>query len=1186
MYLKALEIQGFKSFPDKTRLTFEKQITAIVGPNGSGKSNISDAILWVMGEGRTKTLRSGKMEDVIFGGTERRPPLGFAQVSLILDNSDNRLDTDSSEVMITRRYYRSGDSEYYINRRAVRLRDIHELLMDTGLGRDGYSIIGQGRIADIVSARSADRREIFEEAAGISRFRYRKEESERKLQRTEENLLRINDKIEELELQVGPLKKQAETAKRYLLLRDELRLLEISVWLENLDRLKAQAKTVVSDYELAKTKLEDANRELSEIYGRSENFADKMRELDIEAQEKRTSLGEVEQLVAEAESAAAVFRANLKNNAESIERFRQEAQEQMGRSASLDEQISERLRRVEEIDRESAQLGLRVEETIQVFDANLKSSDELTKSLREFTVRESESLERTAELRTRLSMLGESAQELMDREGAAKLEASKAKELAAESEKELLEAEAALKKSAEAQEELRNMAQGHLIRVSSREGKFSELTDRHTKLTVDIRTMDSRIKMLSDMEKEYAGFTGTVKSVMREASRDSLRGICGPLANLMRADNSFALAIETALGGSMQSIIVDTPDSARAAIEYLKRREAGRATFLPVSTIKGRYMDKVPSGEPGYIAMAFELVTCDEKYREIVANLLGRTAVTETLGDAVKLQKKYGNSLRIVSLDGQLMNPGGSMTGGSSSRSAGILSRANELESLGAQREKLETAMSELTAALSSAQRELGAAKYELEVTQRDLTVETEKTHRCDLDVSQRRMALDAMLLSVEQLKIERTALKERELINNRQIEETRADLEKFDRVIETLRAQAAEISAGRGEIDEAREKFSETLNGMRAKLASLEAEKHATALAASELENVRERIAGDEDVRRRSILELQSRNDDIGADLISRETHVSELRVHIDELKARIESITQMKFELEAKRTREDKAGQEKNRELLDLQGMLARLEQKKLAADMEEKQILDRLWETYELSHSAASALRCELESMSAATRRVSELKREISSLGSPNIGAIEEYDRVSTRYEFLAEQRNDVEKAKKELLGIIEDITRKMREIFEREFELINESFKETFLELFGGGRASLEIDEPTDVLESGITLKAQPPGKQLSNLSLLSGGESAFVAIALYFSILKVRPTPFCVMDEIEAALDEGNVLRFAEYMRKMSKETQFVVITHRRGTMEEADVLYGVAMQEKGVSRVLAVDLDEKEVTIA
>ena len=598
LYLKALEIQGFKSFADKTRLTFEKDITAIVGPNGSGKSNISDAILWVMGEQRTKALRGSKMEDVIFGGTEKRCALGFAQVSLIIDNSAHIFDSDSSEIMLTRRYYRSGESEYYINRQSVRLKDINSLLMDTGLGRDGYSIIGQGRIADIVSTKSADRREVFEEAAGISRYRYRKEEAESKLAKTEENLLRINDKIEELEMQVGPLKKQAETAKRYLMLRDELRIQEISVWMATLDKLHEQADAVNQEYDQVKSELDRARHELEALYTSSDSISERMHQKDVESEQARERLSAAEAMASECEANVAVIKANVESSIESRERMLKELAEQESRTGEIKQRISESDARISEI---KAQLAALREE----------------------------------------------------------------------------------------QQSNTNVLDGCRMKLKSREDALSAVTERATKIQIDGRSMDSRIAMLSEMEKDYEGYSKAVKTVMREAARGNLRGVHGPVANLVRADAECALAVETALGAAAQNIVVDTQNDGRSAIEALKRMDAGRATFLPLDAIRGNVMTNAPTRDPGFVGVAYELVRFDERYKNIFANLLGRTVVAETLADAVRMSKQSGNSLRIVTLDGQLINAGGSMTGGSAAKGSGILSRANELEKLKKQREKL-----------------------------------------------------------------------------------------------------------------------------------------------------------------------------------------------------------------------------------------------------------------------------------------------------------------------------------------------------------------------------------------------------------------------------------------------------------------------------------------------------------------
>ena len=997
MYLKALEIQGFKSFPDKTRLSFEKEITAIVGPNGSGKSNISDAILWVMGEQRSKALRGSKMEDVIFGGTEKRGKLGFAQVSLILDNSGHMFDSDNEEIMLTRRYYRSGESEYYINRESVRLKDIHSLLMDTGLGRDGYSIIGQGRIAEIVSSRSTDRREVFEEAAGISRYRYRKEEAERKLEKTEENLVRINDKIEELELQVGPLKKQSETAKQYLVLRDELRIKEISVWMLTLEKLHAQSEAVALEYEQTKQTLERAKSELEALYASSESISERMHQKDVETEQIRDRLSAAESAVAECESAIAVLRGSVKNTQDSLQRMLMDMAEQETRVRELREQI----------------------------DNN----------------------------QTRISALHDDLKGLAD-------------EITSNA----------------------NVLDGCRIKLKSREDNLQLLSDRATKLAVDGRSMDGRIRMLTEMEKDYEGYSRAVKTVMQEAGRGTLRGVHGPVANLVRANDECALAIETALGAAAQNIVVDTQNDGRSAIELLKKRDAGRATFLPVDTIRGSVMREAPVNDPGFVGIAVELASFDPKYQDIFNNLLGRTVVAESLSDAVRMSKASGNRLRIVTLDGQLINAGGSMTGGSTAKGTGILSRANELEKLKKQREKIAAQESACQEDLDRARSQIAGLRYQLDMALEDQTA-------------------------------------------------------------------------------------------LLTKKSSLEAEQRTTQSAVHQLQLLLDSLSGDSESRQRAVHTEEDKIADLKKQIAQKETELQKLRAAAQSVRDEIGSVSKARLELEGRRTRAEKEAQQRNADIIELERRIARQEQRKLSAELEEKQILDKLWDNYELSHSAAQALRQPVDSVTRWNKEIGELRRQISALGTPNLGAIEEYERVSSRYEFLTGQRDDVEKAKKELLDVIRDVTGEMKDVFVEKFREIDVCFRETFLELFGGGKAALILEDEDNVLECGIEIKVQPPGKSLSTISLLSGGEMAFVAIALYFAILKVRPTPFCVMDEIEAALDEANVNRFAAYMRRMADKTQFLVITHRRGTMEEADMLYGVTMQEKGVSTVIQLDLE-------
>ena len=1003
MYLKALEIQGFKSFADKTRLTFEKDITAIVGPNGSGKSNISDAILWVMGEQRSKALRGAKMEDVIFGGTEKRKALGFAQVSLIIDNSEHIFDYEGSEIMLTRRYYRSGDSEYFINREAVRLKDINSLLMDTGLGRDGYSIIGQGRIAEIVSTKSTDRREVFEEAAGISRFRYRKEEAERKLQKTEENLLRINDKIEELELQVGPLKKQAETARRFLLLRDELRVQEISVWMASLDRLRGQARDVEREYEQARTALEKAKAGLESIYASSGSISERMRQKDVEIEQARERLSRSEAQAAEGEAMAAVLRANLQSGKESRERMLRDIAEQENRAAEVRSGMEKGRQRLASIEREL---------------------DELSRS----------------------------------------------------------------------EQENDNVLAGCRMKLQSRQELLDRLSAQASDLQVEGRSLESRINMLTDMERAYEGYSKAVKTVMNAAARRELQGVRGPVANLVRAGEEYALAVETALGAASQNIVVDSQAAGKAAIELLKRRDAGRATFLPVDTIKGSRLTELPRSDPGFVGLALDLVSFEPEYGRIFENLLGRTVVAESLSDAVRISRASGNRLRIVTLDGQLINAGGSMTGGSAAKSSGMISRANELEKLKKEKIKSDEREKSCAAELEAARTKLSGLRYQLDM-----------------------------------------ALEDQGELKNRR--------------------------------------------------ASLQAEQRATGSSVSQLEQLLQGLSGDSDARRGAIEAAERQIDGFLEKLRQQERQLADIKAQSEGIRREIGEISQSKLELEGRRTKAEREAQSRNAEILELERQAARIEQKKLAADMEEKQLLDKLWENYELSHSAAEAIRQPVENLQRSAKAIGELRREISSLGNPNIGAIDEYERVSTRYEFLSAQRDDVDKAKGELLDIIKDITGQMKEVFISRFREIDQCFRQTFLELFGGGKAALVLEDEENVLECGIEIKVQPPGKALSTISLLSGGEMAFVAIALYFAIMKVRPTPFCVMDEIEAALDEANVSRYAEYMRRMSDKTQFLVITHRRGTMEEADMLYGVAMEEKGVSTVIELDLEAAQKTI-
>ena len=1188
MYLKALEIQGFKSFPDKTVLSFGEDITAIVGPNGSGKSNISDAIRWVMGEQSTKALRGGKMEDVIFGGTALRKQQGFAEVSLVLDNTDHLFPLEESEVMVTRRYYRSGESEYYINRRSVRLKDVNELFMDTGLGREGYSIIGQGRIDEILSVKSGDRREVFEEAAGISRFRHRKEEAERKLERTQENLVRITDKIDELELQVEPLRNQSEKAKRFLLLRDELRSLEISLWLDQLEKLRAGNIKTMSDYENAVRQREEAQGAVERLYAAAEDFSAQMRDKDVEAEGVRFQMMQKQADANGLENAIAVLRANIQNNLENRDRIQRELDQQEGRAGSVAAQIHERRQRLEELAGQRAQLQDQLERRQGEAQDAARSAGQLAGELEQLRQKESVEHASAADAKALLSALAAAEQELLDRDESLRQELAAGEEALDSVRAARQEAAAALDKAQEDRDSLQNMLNGYTLRVESRQRKAKEAEERHVKLQMEENAIRSRVHMLSEMEKMYEGYSKAVKLVMGEAKKGQLKGIHGPVAGLLHVPDACTVAIETALGGAMQHIVVEREEDGKAAIQYLKRRDGGRSTFLPLTSMRpSDFRDQGVRKEPGFVGLGNELIQFDPRYEKVFSNLLGRTVVAEDMDKAIAMARKYSYRFKIVTLDGQVLNAGGSMTGGSVSRSAGILSRANELERLNQQAGGVTEQLTAAARAMEEARREAAAAAYELETAQGQ-----QRRHEDDiLQLKERLSHLDSQLTDLER---QRTSQQEelrqvqaRSAQTETDIQAARQRIEELEGSAAALRAEAEGKAQGQSAMQEQAAAIGEAIAELNVGLAALEAEEQASKKSLDELEALKADLTGDRAERQKMLDSFQEKNDGLQAEIGEKERALQVLRRENEDQQAAITRINEEKLALEAQRNQADKEARDKNSELLNLQREVSVLEQKKAAAAMEEKNLLDKLWETYELSHEAARAQRVELESVPKAQRRVGELKRSISALGNINLDAIEEFERINERYTYLTDQRDDVTRSKKELEDIIAGITEEMRNIFSAQFALLNEAFQHTFVELFRGGKATLELEDPEDILNCGIEIKVQPPGKALKVLSLLSGGEKAFVAIALYFAILKVRPTPFVVMDEIEAALDDANVVRFAHYMRQMADKTQFIVITHRRGTMEEADVLYGVTMQEQGISRLLTINLNdvEKELNI-
>ena len=1189
MYLKALEIQGFKSFPDKTVLNFGEDITAIVGPNGSGKSNVSDAIRWVMGEQSSKSLRGAKMEDVIFGGTEKRSQMGFAQVTLVLDNTEHIFPRmEESEVAVTRRYYRSGESEYYINKQSVRLRDVNELFMDTGMGREGYSIVGQGKIDEILSVKSADRREIFEEAAGISKFRHRKEETERKLERTEENLVRINDKIAELELQVGPLRSQAEKAKKYLILRDELRTLEISVWLENLDKIKTDSIKLNTDYALAQQELERANAALDELYAASEQFAEKAHANDMEQERLRTECAELDAKRSEEDAAVAVLRTGIEHNRASIERVENDLRDQSGRAESLTAQIAAKHARIEELAAQAAEL----EEELRAFLAQAeelaRTAGEAGSEVEALRAKEALAASDAADCRADVSAINAGLAELAERRAALEAESESVDGQLTEKRRAASASRRALEEAQEEADAVRNIISGHTLKMEGRVKREETARQKSIDLTMEKNNLDSRIHLLSEMEKEYEGFNKAVRLIMQAAEKNALRGVHGPVANLMTTDKRYAVAIEIALGAGMQNVVVDREEDAKSAINFLKQRDGGRATFLPLTAIRGDVLREAGvEREYGYVGVASQLVQFDKRYAEIFNNLLGRTVVVEDMDCGIAIARKYSNRFRIVTLDGQVLNRGGSMTGGSVSRSAGILSRANELKELTARREALTEKLDAALREADEAKRDLNAAQYELDVAREQQRGAEDAVLRLTGEKKQYDMLLESLRARESDIAAELESITARTEELKKAAAAREEEIKKHEAEAARCRAESEEKLAGQNELQRDSAHLGDEIAARKSTLAGFTAERETTERALGDLETLAQQMRGDEDGRRALIEDYRAKIKAAEEEIAQHDTVTASLRADAEKRRAELAELAEAKLTLEGERSANDRRYRECNELLSQTQAAAGRLEQKRVTAAMEEKQILDKLWESYELSHSAAQEQRIELESVPKASRRINELKREINGLGNVNVGAIEEFDRVNTRYTYLTGQRDDVEKAKEELLGVIENITSEMTVIFKEQFALIRESFQETFLELFGGGKATLELEDENAVLDCGIEIKVQPPGKALKTLSLLSGGEKAFVAIALYFAILKVHPTPFCVMDEIEAALDEPNVIRVAHYMRRICDKTQFIVITHRRGTMEAADVLYGVTMQERGVSKVLTINMNDmaKELNI-
>lgn len=1181
MILKALEMQGFKSFPDKTVLEFNKGITAVVGPNGSGKSNISDAVRWVLGEQSTKTLRGSKMEDVIFSGTDVRKAKGFAEVTLRLDNTDRSLNKDSDEVSVTRRYYRSGDSEYLVNGESARLRDVNELFMDTGLGRDGYSIVGQGKIADMVSPKASERRDMLEEAAGISHFRYRRGDAIKRLAQAEENLVRLRDILSELESRVGPLKAQSEKAQKFIVLAGERKNLEIGIWLNTIDKTGEKMRDQEHKIEIAEASHKEAQDELSKIGEMIDKAADGTRDINIKLEEIRNSASGFEEKLSDIDSQIKVAENSILHNNETIERINRDKAAENETEQNIDAAVSA-----------ARECILKAEE--QIADAT-RQMDELSKQEETYRLSSSEFSDRAAALSGEISALSvrladcrvtaetanSSIEEIRSRISAIDESMGTRKDDYDALLKRKADAEASLKEIQDEIVSVKNAIDGYTLRFENRGKKADSV-----KLAIDEKQRElhkgqDRVRLLEDLEKNMEGYFGAVKAVMKESGRGALRGIYGPVSQLITVKDKYSAAIETALGAAVQNIVVDNETDAKRAMGFLKEHRAGRATFLPITAIKGRVLSEQGLDDQyGFVSIASDLVSYDNKYSEIIRWLLGRTAVAEDIDSAIAIAKKYSYRFRIVTLDGQVINAGGSMTGGSRVQNAGILSRGNEIERLKGSLASMQKELDGMLSDYKLLSEDASAAKAELEGAEGDLLRAKEENIRREGELKLASDKLASVSSGVKELLEEKETLEKRIESVSSGAEAARSQINELKETLENKEKELESITGDSKTLQKNREEVASKAAEIRLRIVSLQKDVEANT---DEITRLKNRKTGHLDRLSEldgEIREIEEKNDELRALTERLSADEKALKANHGDAQNQINELISQRDELEKQandlRLHERAKSEERER----LSGDIARLEERKIAMRNEYDNLTSKLYDEYQLTRREAAALEIEIDDYSLAAKRLAELKSQIRALGSVNVSAIEEYKEVSERYEFLSGQINDVETSRAELNKMIDDLTGKMAEQFREQFNRINSCFGQTFIELFGGGKAELRLEDERDVLGSDIEIKVQPPGKNVQNINLLSGGEKGLSAIALLFAILKVTPAPFCIFDEVEAALDDVNVSRYAQYVRRMTKNTQFILITHRRGTMEEADVLYGVTMQEKGVSKLLELKTAE------
>ena len=1183
MVFKELEIQGFKSFPDKVKITFDAGVTGVVGPNGSGKSNLSDAVRWVLGETSSRQLRAaGKMEDVIFGGTRRRSAMGFASVRLTLDNTGHTLDVDADEVTIGRKYYRSGDSEYTINGQVCRLRDVYELLLDTGIGRDGYSVIGQGRIAEIVAAKSSERREIFEEACGIAKYRYRKTEAERRLAAAGENLERLRDILGELESRVGPLEKESAKAQKFLELSEQRKTLEVTLWTDSVHRARDTVRQQVRDYETAQADYERFDGEAKAAEQEAEEIRMQAQQLTIAVERLNGDIRSITEQISGSDSRIAVLENDILRNEESIASLRSEIEAGEQDGAEADAALQRHRAVAAKMEAEGEKLAAEIDalnaELEQLADASNASGarkDTLRAEITDLTAKRTEAqvaqaaaeaAEETA--RQRLPALEQAVQEGTDQWETARQDLTdtiRYREMLTENEKQLA-----------------NVRSGLELKLKNRKAALDEADTAEQRLGRELDAARQRLSVLRELEKNMDGYQNSVKAVMRAAGARRLRGIIGPVSAILKVEPGCEVAVETALGAALQNIVVENEAAAKAAIALLRSDNAGRATFLPLDTVQpGVFRGRLS----GTARLASSLVQADARYDNIVSNLLGRIIVVEDINEASRVARDNGFRSRVVTMDGQVINAGGSFTGGSVQRSAGLFTRKQEMEELRIRAAKLQKDC-------LAAQEKTDQCKEQVDALQAELTATaseqiTAANDRVRAEAEQKRLEAAAA-----QLETARNARRQEIDTLQAALADSRAKAEDAAKLQAELTAKIDRRTAEMSRIAEGDDSFLTRQNALAQDLSAKRLEQVTrqkdAELAYSQIAALEQR-ARDAAARRTSLEEsvaaLAARSDACRAEIADIRQTRADSQTTIAQKEAEIREVTQKRLARQQAETETLARARTAADSREEMSREMARLAERKAAAESEYDQTVAKLWDEYQLSVSQAEALCVEFDSLPALRAQVADLRGKIRALGSVNVSAIEEYKEVKARYDALVTQVTDVEESRNELSRMISKLSAQMREIFTDSFRAINENFGRVFAELFGGGEASLMLEDESDVLSSGIGIRVAPPGKVIKNLEALSGGEQTLVAISIYFAILAVNPAPFCILDEIEAALDDANVVRFAQYLRRVSDKTQFIVITHRRGTMEAANVLYGVTMQEDGVSKLLKLDLEQVDATL-